>query len=81
MAETSVYEGLKSGDTALLTTSPGTSRLITLVIADGTTVELTITGNTPCKIVCGSSVEINIHVPPDPGFGVTHLGHGNVDRP
>lgn len=53
---------LKPGDTVVLRAAPGTSYLVNLVVADGTRIELTITGNNPCTVVCGGlGMEININ--------------------
>lgn len=53
---------LSPGDTVVLRAAPGTSFLVSLVIADGTRVDLTITGNNPCTVVCGTlGMNININ--------------------
>ncbi|WP_434515932.1 hypothetical protein AB6Q56_04465 [Dechloromonas sp. ARDL1] len=70
---------LKAGDTVVLRAAPGTSYLVNLVIADGTNIEVTITGNNPCTVICGQlGMNINVNDPPPIGIDIEHISHGNI---
>ena len=78
MAEEVNTHNLNAGETVVLQAAPGTSHLVNLVIADGTNIELTITGNNPCTIICGQlGMGINIKDAPTAGIDVVHISNGN----